>query len=120
MIRAGTALDAAVRQLNAAVAEQERAVTRILGLVEVLLEHAPDRVTRARLDGILETCGFQDTTGQRIQRVAGLLRHLSGDLSDVPVSAPVHGSAAARPTEDGAAGDGLSQEEVDRLLNVRR
>lgn len=118
-VRVDAALAAAVRHLETAVSEQERAVTRILGLVELLLEKADDRVTRARLEGILESCGFQDLTGQRITKVTRFLRYLATELH-VEVPAP-RSDQASDPTEtDPQATDprpqGLSQEEVDRLL----
>ncbi|MFA7429490.1 MAG: hypothetical protein WCZ23_04985 [Rhodospirillaceae bacterium] len=108
-LRADVALDAAARQLDLAVREQEHAVTRILGLIEVLQAHATDRATRARLDGILEACAFQDLTGQRVTKVSRLLRHLGRSLGETAVTPP-HGGESA-PT-----GNGLTQEQVDRLL----
>lgn len=115
-IQADAALTAATRQLAAAVSEQERAVTRILGLVELLMERAPDEITRLRLEGIFEACGFQDITGQRIVRVQRLLKHLANHLHS-PVPAPPRGSMAdqAAPA-DGPSLNGLNQEDVDRLL----
>lgn len=118
-VRVDAALVAAVRHLETAVAEQERAVTRILGLVELLLDKAEDRVDRARLEGILESCGFQDLTGQRITKVARFLRYLATELQ-VDVPAPRR-DQASDPTEtdpqaSGPQTSGLSQEDVDRLL----
>lgn len=117
-IGADVALTAAARQLDAAIAEQERAVTRILGLVELLIDHAPDPVSRQRLEGILEACGFQDVTGQRIQRVGRLLRHIARH-APVPIPPPPVGNGAGA-TQDVAKGQGLTQEQVDKLLKGGR
>lgn len=113
-MRADAALGAAVRQLDLAVREQEQAVTRILGLIELLQAHAPDRATRARLDGVLEACAFQDLTGQRITKVSRLLRHIARSLGDAAVQPP-HGAGPETPETEPAA-KGLSQDQVDRLL----
>lgn len=114
-IRADQALEAAVRQIDAAVTEQELAVTRILGLAELLLEHAPDPVARARLEGILEACGFQDLSGQRLQRVSRLLQHVARH-APVSIPTPQQGSGAGVPQGDQPKSPGLTQEQVDRLL----
>lgn len=81
-------------------------MNRILGLVELLLGSAPDRVTHARLEGILEACAFQDLAGQRLTKVGRLLRYLREKNS--PVGADLPPSAAAS--------DGLTQQQVDLLL----
>lgn len=112
------ALDAAVRHLDVVAHEQEQAVTRILGLVELMLESAQDRSSRARLEGILEACAFQDLAGQRLSKVSRFLRHLSHDSDGLAVS-PVQTNA---PRADLLAPSnlGLSQEQVDRLLRGER
>jgi chemotaxis regulatin CheY-phosphate phosphatase CheZ len=115
-IGADQALAAAVRQLDAAVAEQERAVTRILGLAELLMDHAPDPATRARVEALMEACGFQDITGQRIQKVSRLLRHVA-QHARIPIPTPrtgQGGSLTSGPAEPGTGG--LTQEQVDKLL----
>lgn len=115
-IGADVALGAAVRQLDVAVAEQERAVNRILGLVELLQDNAKDASTRARLDAIVEACGFQDMTGQRIQKVSRLLRHVARHAA-VPIPPPGTGTGGSVTASDsGTAAPGLSQEQVDTLL----
>lgn len=111
-VKVDAALAAAVRQLEAALKEQEQAVSRIIGLVELLLAKAPDRVTRARLDGILEACAFQDVTGQRITKVMRFLRYLS---KEVHVAVPTPSRDEATPPQDKPT-SGLSQDQVDRLL----
>ncbi|SIT19679.1 hypothetical protein SAMN05421779_11310 [Insolitispirillum peregrinum] len=85
-------------------------MNRILGLVELLLASAPDRVTHARLEGILEACAFQDLAGQRLTKVGRLLRYLREKASPGDEL-----SAHVPPTSDG-----LTQEQVDLLLRGRR
>ena len=116
--RVDAALRAAVTQLESAVAEQERAVNRILGLAELLIDRAPDDRTRLRIEAIMESCAFQDITGQRIRKVKALLNRLTAlppgavHLNEAPVAPP------PKPAEEaGADGDGgLTQNEVDHLL----
>lgn len=108
------ALVAAIRNLEAAVQEQERAVNRILGLAELLMERHPDAATLLRLEGIMEACAFQDLTGQRIRKVNRFLRHLAAHKGLVPPG--VDRSAAAQDEQDLNKPKGLTQEEVDRLL----
>lgn len=110
------AMVTAVRHLETAVKEQEYAVGRILGLVELLLENDPDRVARARLEGILEECAFQDITGQRITKVNRFLRHLAKTQHiAIPQDTTASDKAGTSSGED-VAPAGLSQAEVDRLL----
>lgn len=111
------ALVAAIRNLEAAVTEQERAVNRILGLAELLMERNPDQSTLLRLEGIMEACAFQDLTGQRIRKVNRFLRHLA-DNKGLVADALTSGQAGA-DAQDMDKPKGLSQEEVDRLLGNR-
>lgn len=101
-----SALEAAARQLETAVQEQEQAVIRILGLAERMAD-SRDRVTQLQADGVMEACSFQDLTGQRIRKVIRLLRVLSG---------VGEGAALAAATPPPPEKSGLSQEDVDRLL----
>ena len=103
------ALSRAVQQLETAVREQETAVDRILALAERLYDKAPDKATKLRVEGIMEACAFQDLTGQRIRKVARLIRYLQENKL---------GSTATLPQEAPPKADtgGLSQEQVDRLL----
>jgi hypothetical protein len=114
------ALRAAVAQLDAVLAEQDRAATRILGLAELLMERAPDSATRLRIEAIMESCAFQDISGQRVRKVRALMARLTtlpaGTLRvhdaaiDEPSAPPIQGQGT-----DGDEG-GLTQEDVDRLL----
>lgn len=105
------ALTAAVKQLEAVVTEQERAVDRILGIVEPLMERTTHKGILLKFEAIIEACSFQDLTGQRVRKVGRLLKFLAdkGDLS---------ASGAPPPQDDlpGPTQKGLSQEDVDRLL----
>lgn len=111
------ALVAAIRNLEAAVQEQERAVNRILGLVELLMERRPEQSTLLRLEGIMEACAFQDLTGQRIRKVNRFLRHMAAHKGLVP--AGIDRAAAAEDEQALNKPKGLTQEEVDRLLGNR-
>lgn len=113
------ALGAAVKQIEGAIADTERGVDRILGLVELLMERA-DKDSFIKLEGIMEACAFQDLTGQKLRKVERLLDHLqSKTVITVPGGVDVakaQATAAERDVAPAAASPGLSQEEVDRLL----
>lgn len=129
------ALRAAVAQLDAATAEQERAANRILGLTELLIARAPDDRTRLRIEAIMEACAFQDITGQRLRKVRALLSRLTAlppgsvQVADRPRDPPPRAETTAPAAAQDQAGladegistgrSGLSQEEVDRLLGRR-
>ncbi len=127
------ALRAAVAQLDAAQKEQERAANRILGLTELLIEHAPDASTRLRIEAIMEACAFQDISGQRLRRVRSLLSRLTTcppsqlrirprPVDPAPQAAPAEpaGTPSAVAEEGISTGHaGLTQEEVDHLLGRR-
>lgn len=111
------ALMAAIRNLESAVLEQEQAVNRILGLVELLMERTSDQSTLLRLEGIMEACAFQDLTGQRIRKVNRFLRHLANNKE--LVAGALTSSQAGADARDMDKSRGLTQEEVDRLLGNR-
>ncbi|MQX36104.1 hypothetical protein [Roseospira navarrensis] len=117
------ALRAAVGQLDAVLAEQEKAATRILGLAELLMAREPDPATRLRIEAIMESCAFQDVAGQRVRRVRGLLSRLTTlkagalRLTDRPVETPTDTAGAAPEAESiSTSQGGLTQADVDRLL----
>jgi len=116
------ALRAAVRQLESAVVEQERAVNRILGLTELLMQHSANSQNRLRVEAIMESCAFQDITGQRIRKVKALLRRLTTlPPGVVRATDPATDTASKRSETEVSSGEpGLSQEEVDRLLGKKR
>jgi len=117
--RVVAALHAASKQIDAVVADTEASVERILGLVELLMENA-DTETYLRLEGIMEACSFQDLTGQRLNKVKRLVNHLNDKATiTMPESAGIQksqASAAYKDVQPAAGSQGLSQEEVDRLL----
>ena len=104
------ALSRAVHQLEPAVREQESAADRILALAERLPDRAPDKGTLLQVEAIVEACAFQDLTGQRIRKVARLIRYLQENnmisTADLPQDAP-------RESDRGR----LTQEQVDQLLS---
>lgn len=118
--RVVAALGAAVKQIESAIADTERGVDRILGLVELLMERA-DKDAYLKLEGIMEACSFQDLTGQKLRKVERLLDHLrTKTIITVPVGMQdfraAQATAAERDVQPAPASKGLSQEEVDRLL----
>ena len=118
--RVVAALNAASKQIDAVVADTEASVERILGLVELLMETA-DTETYLRLEGIMEACSFQDLTGQRLNKVKRLVNHLNDKATiTMPESSGIQqsqASAAYKDVQPATGSKGLSQEEVDRLLN---
>ncbi len=107
--RVNAALTKAIQQLESAIREQETAANRILGLCEILYDTVQDSVSRLKIEAIMEACAFHDLTAQRIHKVSRLIRYLrDGQLvsdDDLPPPAPA-------PEEQ----EGLSQEQVDKLL----
>ncbi|SBW11221.1 conserved hypothetical protein [uncultured Alphaproteobacteria bacterium] len=117
--RVVAALGAAVRQIEAAIADTERGVDRILGLVELLMERA-DKDSFIKLEGIMEACSFQDLAGQKLRKIERLLEHLqTKTVITVPGGIDVEraqATAAERDVAHAPTSKGLSQEDVDRLL----
>lgn len=117
--RVVAALTAAVKQLESVIADTEKGVNRILGLVELLMERA-DKDTFLKLEGIMEACAFQDLTGQKVRKIERLLDHLrTKAVITMPGGADFTRAQQTRAEADvqpAAASKGLSQEEVDRLL----
>ncbi len=117
--RVVAALGAAVKQIESAIADTERGVDRILGLVELLMERA-DKDSLLKLEGVMEACAFQDLTGQKLRKVERLLDHLkTKTVITVPGGvdmAKAQATAAERDVAHAPASKGLSQEDVDRLL----
>jgi chemotaxis regulatin CheY-phosphate phosphatase CheZ len=103
------ALSQAYKQLKIAMREQETAANRILGLAERVQANAKDQATALQADGIIEACAFEDITGQRLKKVARLVKHLRDKkliaISDMP-----------RAHVDKKPATSLSQSDVDSLL----
>ncbi|MGB0684448.1 MAG: hypothetical protein ACPGOV_17225 [Magnetovibrionaceae bacterium] len=117
--RVNAALNRAVSELEAAVQETEKAAERILGIAELMIAHV-DAPSQQRLIAIMEACSFQDLTGQRIRKVGRLIKYLR-DTRQVS-AAEIAGAAKAAappppPQPTPPQPEGLTQEEVDRLLN---
>ncbi|WP_413204558.1 hypothetical protein [Rhodospirillum sp. A1_3_36] len=107
------ALQTSIKVLESVVKEQERAVSRILGLSELLIEKAQDPVTEMRVEAVMEACTFQDITGQQIRKVASFLKHLKMLQQDLEMDGAA--TAAVADAQAKAQG-GLNQEQVDKLL----
>lgn len=108
--KVAAALSKAVEQLDAAVAEQEKAADRIIGLAEKLYDKQTPQAYMMIADALMEACSFQDITGQRINKVSRLVKYLRDQkmigLKDMPKPKP-------KPPEP----QGLTQEQIDKLLN---
>ncbi len=108
--RVAAALNKALEQLQTAIEEQERAANQILGQAERLLDKHDPKTLPMIASAIMEACSFQDITGQRINKVARLIRYLRDQkivgTGDLPQLKP-------KPPEP----QGLSQADIDKLLN---
>lgn len=109
------ALSRAVQQLESAVQEQEAAVIRILGLAERIHANAPGRPLKIVSEAIMEACTFQDVTGQRIRKVARLVKYLRDQNLISAASLPQDNGESEKPQRQG-----LTQEQIDKLLAGQR
>lgn len=125
---------AAEAELAALNRETRAAAETIMSAAESMLaqsrQHNSDinAVVRREAVAILEACGFQDITGQRVSKVSGILRKLDVGLAEVAEFGPFAATSREETAEDrrareqilhGPATDGpeLSQEDVDALFS---
>jgi len=121
-------------ELEAVVGATEAATESILGACENILaavqRKAPDmeRAVETEITGIYEACTFQDITGQRISKVITTLKAIdakvSGLLNTIGANDDAHKPPVMQTQNssllNGPAlpqGGGLSQSEIDRLLD---
>ncbi len=135
-------LPTATSELDAIVAATAEATNTIMDATEVIegvadaLEGDHQNSLMDATTNIYEACGFQDITGQRITKVVNTLKEIEdkvdalvsafGDkIEKVSQKAEKENKAAAAPEELSDAdllagpqmsGEGISQEEIDRLL----
>ena len=135
-------LPSATSELDAIVAATAEATNTIMDATEVIegvadaLEGDHQNSLMDATTNIYEACGFQDITGQRITKVVNTLKEIEdkvdalvsafGDkIEKVSQKAEKENKAAAAPEELSDAdllagpqmsGEGISQEEIDRLL----
>lgn len=125
-------------ELNEVVRHTEEATNLIMDKADAIMAIAgalTDAGTSAKLNehavGILESCSFQDITGQRIRKVLGTLEQIElrvnrlvklfgGTLPENPAIAPLI-KGAGRPDEDLCNGPQLgkdkpSQDDIDKLF----
>ncbi|KAF0138457.1 MAG: Uncharacterized protein FD153_1303 [Rhodospirillaceae bacterium] len=76
------------------------------------MPHISDEPIFLKLEAILEACTFQDLTGQRLRKVARLFKFLDDNGELFAPNLTTQDTLSARK--------GLTQEEVDRLLNSER
>jgi len=106
---AQAALDKAAKELEKAIAFQEKGTLRIIQLAEYLESTALNNLTRQQAQKIIETCGFQDLTGQRIRAVIDNLAATAEQLAGVDMTG-VAPAAVEKTAEE------LNQEQINRLL----
>ena len=111
--RLDAALLKSIKLLEDAVREQEKATVRIIGLAERLRESAASRPVQLQADGIIESCGFQDVTGQGIRRVIRFLRYLrEGKTTVEAIPEDMSQEKSGTPP--------LTQAQIDRMLAEKR
>ena len=128
----------ATDELDAVIRLTDQATHSIMNACEAIeidlndLPSATQDKIRAHLTVILESCTFQDITGQRISKVVTALKKVDAKMQDVmAVLAPhlldssAHSSFSSRPVLDPAdslmngpqlPGYGVTQDDVDRIL----
>ena len=99
----------AAKELETAIGFQEKGTLRIIQLAEYLESTSLDNYAKMQIRAIIETCGFQDLTGQRIRNVINGLNGLADEVKDMDTG------AMAEPEEE-TKGNKLSQDEINRLL----
>lgn len=102
-------------------AEKLEKVCKLLPAAEA--QAVSESVTR-----IYEACGFQDITGQRIKKVVSTLQHIEQKVDSLietlggtrpgaePAQADTRTGEAALLNGPSLAGQGISQDEIDKLL----
>ena len=133
-------LPTAALELDAIVEATAEATNTIMDAVEAVegaMDKADDEVRQVLSDAttqIYEACSFQDITGQRITKVVKTLKEIESRVDEIVVafggeldkgkgpSAKTAESKAEAPSDDELlqgpqkAGEGISQDEIDRLL----
>jgi chemotaxis protein CheZ len=135
----------ATGELDATLAATEMATQNILNASEKIEAHIAalaadlleDADSLARLDhisaevvGVIQACGFQDITGQRLSKVVKVLRHIERHIlnivdacggveafADTPVPVRMTGTDADLMEGPQQEGQGLSQDDIDRLFD---
>ena len=105
------ALSNAKKELRSSIGFQEKATLRILEVAEHLETTALNNMAKMQARAIVETCGFQDLTGQKIRNVIAILDSVSEQLANMDAA-----SVAALPDTKPEA-KGLDQDEINRLLS---
>lgn len=138
----GTHIPVATDELDAVIAATAEATGGIMDACEVIEARAAEiggaagAEIAAQVTRIYEACSFQDITGQRISKVVNALKNIEikvGALLDVMArkipglaAAAASGAAVSHSAVDGddgllngpqLPGGGISQEEIDKLLD---
>ncbi len=129
-----SSIPATTEELDAIVSTTENATNTIINACEVIQAYLQDKplsetaIIDAELIKIVEACTFQDLTGQRVTKVLKALKnvylHLN-ELTDIinkrfaTLAPPLPASDKDKNLLNGPqlSGQGISQEEIDKLLN---
>lgn len=120
-------------ELDAVVRDTEQATSAIMTEAEALFGAAPADLAsyRAEVEAamlrIIETCSFQDLTGQRVTKVISTLRHVEDRVSQFADALGVKDAARAETEEDrrrrelmlngpALASNAASQDDIDALF----
>lgn len=126
----GTMVPNATDELDEVVEETAKATDAIMDACDVMQSlDIPEPYKSAVVDQvtkIYEACSFQDITGQRIRKVVRTLRDIEGRIDNLLVAFPagegekdaVKESGSVSPLLNGPqlGGQGVSQDEIDKLL----
>lgn len=125
-------------ELSEVVSATENATTKIMECAEAILEADPSdaetyqQVVNEKVTLIFEACSFQDLTGQRIAKVVETLEHIEDRVGRFAAAIGAEDNAQADTQEqskrkkrkkdlllNGPAktGEGVSQDDIDALLN---
>lgn len=129
-------LPRAGRELEAIVRSTEEATNKIMAAAEAIMAADPAEgegyrsLVSDRCMEIFEACSFQDITGQRISKVVETLTYiedrvsrlknaLGAELEDAPHEAEdLRQGDAALLNGPALEGEGIAQDEVDKLMNA--
>jgi chemotaxis protein CheZ len=128
-------IPSATDELDAVIGATEEASASIMDACEVIQSEAAElsdeekkKVINDQTGKIFEACSFQDITGQRITKVVKTLRQIEESVDNLlnifgPVDAKDRPEKPDMRTEDEKlmegpqlAGQGVSQDEIDKLL----
>ncbi|MBI1361561.1 MAG: chemotaxis protein [Alphaproteobacteria bacterium] len=132
-----THLPSAMTEIGLIVETTEGAANQIMQAAEEIMgqplevpQDAYRELVESRCLSVMEACAFQDLAGQRISKVVEMLlkfeNHIgglaevlseSGEVEDAPVEQPQPAEGAVYLNGPTAPGEGVDQDEIDRLFS---